>query len=397
MTRRLDETRTAPHSYPSYRPYQRARRARSARSGYWLATFRLFVVGALTALVTAAALLFGRYSATVDIGALVSAFPPLPVIAINPSDLLYHPEARSSFDAALLLLAPLAVAAIASMASLSGPAWRRVMLALLGFSVAAFNLLAAFSLIWQFYWNGAGTGVISPGAYLALSASLGCLILAFGCWHLALAGTLQWPALAGRRARRVARWWNALIVAGAALLIASYFMVWGSWSAVGHSATLSLMGTLATGGGTSQALIDVALVALPAMSCLCAFALPRAPRWGRPPLALLAMLAGMSCLALCVLTLARLYLRASGQSMLAPGGALGLGASALILVALFGLLSTPTTPHKPGKRAPRTRKVTAIIPEPPRLMPAPLPLQPLKRAPTTRRVTAIVSQPRPRA
>jgi hypothetical protein len=341
-------------------------------------------VGGLTALVTAGALLLGRYGDAINVAALARSLPSAPSVDINFSELLYHPNAQGGLDAGLLLLAPLALAAIAGSLALGGPPWRRTLCALVALAIAAFNMFGTVALVWVFDWNGATIGIIKPSVYLALSASLGSVILAFGVWHLALARALGWPALRGKHARRVARCWLALVALGAAAVIGAAFAPWGEWSASGRRSIIVSPVTALGSRAHEPTLALVAFFATPLIAILVAWLSLRAPEWGRLLLAALGLLAGVASLALGMFTLGQLYLRGTGASALALGGALGLGASALILVAFFGLISTPFPAliSQPVSR-PHSAPVQPIIP--------PITESALRRAPTTRRVTAIVS------
>lgn len=345
----------------------------------------------LLALLTAtflagAALAFWGAAAAGAINAALNALPP---VQINPTNLLYTHQSGAAVDPALLLLAPLVCAVAPGLLSLGGPPWRRVILALLGLLVAIFNLLACLAYVWEFAWNEGGAGVIGLGVYLALSASLALAILNFGCWHLALARAWTWPALRGRHARGVLRLWVALAGCGAATLLASDLMVWGQWRAsspTAHAEAVVPVAILAVGAPGAAPYALAALFALPLSTVLCAYLITRAPRWGRPPLASMALLAGSASLALCLLALARLYLRASGSSVIEAGAVVGLGGGALLLTALFGLLSTPLPTVPTPAAAPATipiaaattRRVTAPISAPP--------ASPRRRAPTTQRL-----------
>jgi hypothetical protein len=384
ITKQLEGTRQQTRSHPSP---SRAIRRRVAWDGYWQATWRLFVVGGLTALVVAGALLLGRYGDTIDVAALARFLPSSPPVAINLSELLYHPHARGGLDAALLLLAPLALAAISGSLALGGSSWRRILCALVALAIAAFNLFGAVALVWIFDWNGATIGVISPGVYLALSASLGGIVLAFGVWHLTLARTLGWPTLRGKHARRVARCWVALVGLGAAALVGAAFIPWGEWSASGQRSLIVSPLTALVGRAHEPALALVAFFAAPTIATLAAWLSLRAPRWGRSSLAALGLLASAASLALGLFTLARLYLHGDGASALAPGGAVGIGASALILIAFFGLLSTPFSVLF-------SQPISRPHPAPTEPLMPPIVEPVLRRAPTTRRVTAIVSETR---
>ena len=355
-------------------PVSRPSGARRARRGpRWLAVLALL----LAAFVAGGALAYWRQNAITRLASdLASALGSLPPLQLNPTDLLYTRQPGAAVDPTLLLLAPLVVASVASLLSLGGPPWRRVTLALLGLFVAAFNLLTCLAYVWEFAWEEASAGVIGAGAYIALSASAGLAVLTFGCWHLALARAWRWPMLRDERARGVRRIWVALAGCGAAALLASNMLPWGRWRAAvpgaSHSAAITPLLALAGESRASQTYTSGAALALPLCALLCVYLLSRAPRAVRPPLALLGLLSALASLALGLLTLARLYLHASGSSVLEGGAAVGLGGGALLLIALFGLLSTP----------PPTTSIPAAAP-------ATIPIA----AATTRRVTAPVSAP----
>jgi hypothetical protein len=410
-------TRRLPVTLPA-RPMPRAPRAR--RSWRWLALPVLLVLALFAGIALA-------LSVQPALATLTSYLDALPRPAINPTNLLYHPRYTPPVDAILLLLAPAAIAALASLLSLFGPPYRRVILALLGLLVAAYNLLTTLAYIWEFTWNESGAGVINLGAYLALSASLALVALDIGLLHLALARAWTWPKLNGRHARAVSRLWVVLVSVGVIFAIVSEFMVWGHWRAPDQpmpGETVSPLEMLGGGAAASRAVGGAALLALPVCAAVCAWLWARAPRWGRPPLAALALLAGAAPLALGLLTLARLYLHARGFSVLSSGVVLGLGGAALLLIALFGLLSTPlpapasiaapvtkpvtkpiaapvTKPVTKPIAAPVTKPVTKPIAAPvtkpiraretkpvsaPVLLPAPAPEPARRRAPTTRRL-----------
>ncbi|HEX9038997.1 MAG TPA: hypothetical protein VF808_18590 [Ktedonobacterales bacterium] len=399
ITRRLPATHSvgSPQARRATRTEraQRTQRTRRSRRGS-RGPARLLVALFTLALIGAAAL--GRHQLAAVARSWADALPP---VTFHPTELLYSPRTSGpAFDAALLLLAPLIVAVGSGLFSLGGTPWRRLMLASLSLLVTAFNLLSCLFYVWAFAWGGTGAGVIGAGAYLALSASAAYLVLAFGFFHLALARAWRWPALGPRHTRGVMRWWVFLAASGSALLIASYFMVWGHWRAAdGASAEAAIPGaTLTDGPPLLRAYALAALVALPLLAALCAFIYARAPRWSRAPLALLGLLAGGSSLAVCLITLARLYLRANGSSVLERGAFVGLGASALLLTALFGLLSTPAPRAAPAtvrlpaaSAAPATARLPAVSAAPRRardsqpLLPAPVLARP--RALTTRRLT----------
>jgi hypothetical protein len=261
------------------------------------------------------------------------------------------------FTALSLLFAPLAPATLSALFALGGAPGRRVILALLGLLMAAFNLFTCFSLVWAFSWNEAAAGVIDAGTYLALGASLIAVVLALGVLILALASAMPWPLLSVRGARAVARWWVALVVSGAALLIASYFRVWGAWRATttGFSspwAPFTPFGLYFSGPSSGQVNTLLLLFAGPVIAALSALLTLGAARWRRRAMRLLSLLAGVSSLVVCLILIGRLFLRASGSSVLDAGGVVGLGASILVIIAAFGLLSVP---YPSRRRAPTTR------------------------------------------
>lgn len=271
---------------------------------------------------------------------------------------LFAGLSAAHFNAILLLFAPLGIAALSALFSLGGPPWRRVMLALLSLLVAAYNLFTCLSLVWAFFWNGATAGVIDTIIYVALSASLMGVVAAFGVLFMALVSAWRWPRLQARGARIVARWWATLIVSGAALLVASYFTVWGGWRSPGPPVSgdtlipIELYRSVQSGDQVNALL---PLLAPPVIAALSASLTLFGPRWRRLAMGLLALLAGMSGMAVCLMLLGRLFLRVSGYSVLTTGGVVGLGASALIVIATFGLLSVP---YPPLRRAPSTRVLT---------------------------------------
>ncbi len=303
----------------------------------FFAWLTIFGAGALIALYYAAS----RHVTPPDSSELVGALRYQPFFLLRK---FLTGLSGAQFKAVSLLLAPLAIAALSALLSLGGPSWRRIMLAQLSLLVAAYNLFACLSLIWAFSWNESGAGVIDIANYVALSASLMSVVVAFGFLVMALAGALRWLLLDAQRARVVARWWVAIITCGGALLIGSYFTAWGSWRSPGSSVSErgaipveSLSASTASGQGQSVAL----LLALPVAAALCAYLTLRAPRWGRAPLALLALLAGGSSLVASLALVGSIFLRPSGASVLDTGSAVGLGTSALIVIATFGLFSTP--------------------------------------------------------
>lgn len=374
------------------------RRERGGRSGAgWLKLVALLGL----ALVAGIALALSIQPALATASSYLDA---LPRPEIHPTNLLYNPRPAPPVDAILLLLAPAGVAALAGLLSVFGPPYRRVILALLGLLVAAYNLFTTLAYLWEFVWSESGAGVISLGVYLALSASLALIALDFGLLHLALARAWTWPALKGRHALGVARVWVILTGVGGATALVSIFLVWGYWRP-GQRVTgeaVSPLSMLTSGSPASRTLASAALLALPVCAPLCAWLWSRAPRWGRTPLAALALLAGATSLGLGLLTLARLYLHARGASILTSGAGVGLGSAALLLIALFGLLSTPlptpapflapararktAAPATKPIAAPATRPVTAPV-SAPVLLPAPAPEPARHRAPTTRRLT----------
>ncbi len=265
------------------------------------------------------------------------------------------------FNAILLLFAPLMIAALSALFSLRGPYWRRIMLALLSLLAAAFNLFTCLSLVLAMLWDGAMAGVIDILDYAALSVSLVCVVVAFGCLFLALAGALRWPRLSPWRAYVVRRWWAWLSVAGAALLIAAYFTAWGSWRSPGHSLhreTIVPIGLALAGSLGAQANALLLLFAAPVIAAASAFLTLRAPRWKWRLFSLLSLLMGVLSMVMCLMLLGWLFLRPGGAGVLAIGGALGLGASAIIAIAPFGLLSLPS----PERRALTTRLITESWP-----------------------------------
>lgn len=247
-------------------------------------------------------------------------------------------------NATSLLFAPLVIATLSAFFSLGGSHWQRITLSLLGWLIAVFNLLALLILVWAFSWDENAAGVIDTGVYAALSASLMTVVVAFGFLFLALASAWRWPRLDGARARVVARWWVVIIACGGALLIGSYLMAWGHWRSANapvSSDTVMPIALFATGPASDQSHATLLLCALPVAVALCAYLMLRAPRWGRAPLALLGLLAGGSNLIVGLVVVGAVFLRVNGASALDTGGAVGLGASVLIIVAAFGLLSTP--------------------------------------------------------
>lgn len=283
----------------------------------------------------------------------------------EPFHLLRKLIARLSairFNATSLLYAPSVVAALSALCSLGGPSWRRIMLSLLGLLVAAFNLFACLSLVWEFSWNGAAAGVIGYANYVALSVSLITLVMACGFLALALVGAIRWPLLNASSARVVALCWVALIGSGAGLLNASYFLVWGSWRPVNLTAPIGRftpIGLYLSAPPTDRLSTFLMLFAPPVVAALAAFLALSGPRWLRLTLTLLGLGAGLASMAVCLTLLGQLFVQASGYGALARGGAIGLGASILIVVAMFGLLSVP---HLPARRAPTTRLLTESWP-----------------------------------
>lgn len=259
------------------------------------------------------------------------------------------------FNAYSLLFAPSFIAALCALFSLGGSPSRRVIQALLGLLIATYNLFTCLSLVWEFFWNEAAAGVIEPASYLALSASLIAVVVTFGAFVMALAGAWRWPLLNARSARAVTRWWVAVIAAGAVALGASYFTAWGSWrsSVVPASGEKIIpIGLYFSGASAGQISMLLLLFAPPVIAALSAFLALGAPRWRRVTLSLLGLLAAMFSLVVNLMLFGLLFLRASGYGALARGGVVGLGASIVIVIAMFGLLSIP---YPARRRAPTTR------------------------------------------
>jgi hypothetical protein len=328
------------HSLPALRPWRGV-----ARFFAWLTVF-------------AAVALIALYLVVSGLMALPHGTGLAHALSYEPFHLARRLITRLSvmrFNSVWLLYAPSAVAALSALFSLGGPSWRRIMLSMLGALIAAFNLFACLALIVGFSWNEAASGVISYANYVALSASLIALVMASGCLILALASAMRWPLLHAHGARVTAMCWVALVGGGAGLLNASYFLVWGSWRPAIPSASIGRFTPIGLYFSTPPAdrlQTLLLLFAPPVIAALAAFLGLSGPRALRLALIVVGLLAGLTGMVVCLYLLAQLFLQASGYAVLAKGGAIGLGASILIVVATFGLLSIPDPARR---RAPTTR------------------------------------------
>ena len=262
----------------------------------------------------------------------------------------------------LIFIVPPLLVALFALLALIGPRWSRSALSLLSALAGAIILLVSVGYLMLSGWtDSAASSVIDLGAYIGISASLLICVAAIGLVFATLTGVWSAPAAGSGRAGRVMeRLWATLVIVGSALLIASYFVLWGHWLTPGISEVLS-------GPNDHHQFIPITLLfdaqpgvpflafplllASPVIAATCAFLALGAPRQRRLSLSQLCLLGGGVSLAVALYLAWSILSRSSGMGTFDSGAVIGVVAAALTLGAAFGLLSTPSAPAAPAPPA----------------------------------------------
>ncbi len=288
--------------------------------------------------------------------------PRMPIDLCGLASVSEPTRTQDLINLGLIFIVPPLLVALFALLALIGPRWSRSALSLLSALAGAIILLVSGGVPdTERLTDSAASSVIDLGAYIGISASLLIFVAAVGLVFATLTGVWSAPvAGSGRAGRVMGRLWVTLVIVGSALLIASYFVIWGHWLTPGISEVLS-------GPNDHHQFIPITLLfdaqpgvpflafplllAPPVIAATCAFLTLGAPRQRRLSLSQLCLLGGGVSLAVALYLAWSILSRSSGMGTFDSGAVIGVVAAALTLGAAFGLLSTPSAPAAPAPPA----------------------------------------------